>query len=99
VNVTRTRERMLAAFLYRAIQDPEIREDALRFRRSVTERFERLLLARRDEIGHPEPRLALDLGIQAAFAVMQQHVLFGETRVADRALSDDEIKRELTVLL
>lgn len=99
VAVARERERMLAAFLFRAVQDPVVREDALRFRRRVTERFERLLLARRSEFGHRDPALAIDLGIQAAFAFMQQHLLLGETRVADRTLSDEELRTELTELL
>lgn len=99
VTVTRERERMLAAFLFRAVQDPDVREDALRFRRRVTERFEELLLDRRREFGHRDPVLAIDLGIQAAFAFMQQHILLGETRVADRTLSDEELQTELTELL
>jgi len=99
VTVTREKERMLAAFLVRAVQDPEVREDALRFRRRVTDRFEALLLARESDFRHRDPALAIDLGIQAAFAFMQQHVLLGETRVAERTLSDDELQIELTELL
>ena len=34
---------------------------------------------RRDEMTHPDPALAIDLGIQTAFALMQQHVLIEET--------------------
>lgn len=99
VTVTRERQRMLAAFLFRSIQDPEVREDALRFRRGVTERFEELLLDRRSEFRHRDPALAIDLAIQAVFAFMQQHILLGETRVADRTLSDEELQTELTELL
>lgn len=99
VTVTRERRRMLAAFLFRAVQDPTVREDALRFRRRVTERFEDLLLDRRSQFGHRDPVLAIDLGIQAAFAFMQQHILLGETRVADRTLTDEELQIELTELL
>ena len=99
VATTRERHHMLAAFLYRAVQDPVFREDAIRFRRGVTERFESLLLDRRAEFAHENPALAIDLGIQAAFAFMQQHILVGETRVADRTLSDEELQKELTELL
>ena len=99
VAVSNERGRMLAAFLFRAVQDPVLREDALRFRRRVTEGFETLLLARRSEFGHRDPALAIDLGIQAAFAFIQQRVLLGETRVADRRLSDGELRVELTELL
>lgn len=99
VTVTRERQRMLAAFLFRAVQDPVVREDALRFRRRVTERFENLLLDRRSQFDHHDPALAIDLGIQAAFGFMQQHILLGETRVADRTLTDEELQAELTALL
>lgn len=99
VAVTRDRQRMLAAFLFRAVQDPDVREDALRFRRGVTERFEALLLDRRAEFRHHDPVLAIDVAIQAAFAFMQQHILLGETRVADRTLSDEELQTELTELV
>jgi AcrR family transcriptional regulator len=98
VLVTRERQKLLAAFLFRAIQDPVVREDALRFRRGVSARFEELLLPRMEELAHAEPRLGVDLGIQAAFALMQQHLLFGETRAGGRVLSDEDLVRELTAL-
>ncbi|MDG2303166.1 MAG: hypothetical protein P8R42_00705 [Candidatus Binatia bacterium] len=43
--------------------------------------------------------LAIDLGIRASFAFIQQHILLGETRVADRTLTDEELQTELTELL
>ena len=49
-------------------------------------------------MSHPEPALAIELGIQTAFALMQQHVLVEETQACGRALSDDELKRELTTM-
>jgi AcrR family transcriptional regulator len=97
VTITRERRHMIAAFLVRAIEDPVIREGGLRFRHRVEERIGVLLLARRGEMTHPDPALAIDLGIQMAFALMQQHVLI-ETRVGGRALSDDELRRELATL-
>ena len=97
VTITRERRHMIAAFLVRAIEDPVIREGGLRFRRRVEERIGALLLARRSELAHPNPALAIDLGIQMAFALMQQHVLI-ETRVGGRTLSDEELRRELATL-
>ena len=98
VTITRERRHMIAAFLVRAIEDPVIRAGGLRFRRRVEERIGTLLLARRAEMTHPDPALAIDLGIQTAFALMQQHVLIEETRVGGRALSDDELRRELATM-
>lgn len=96
VTVTRERRRLMQAFLVSAIQDPVIREGGLRFRRRVEERIRALLLPRRDEMTHPEPALAIDLAIQTAFALMNQHVLIEKTEAAGRPVSDDDLRRELT---
>ncbi len=96
VDVTNYHRQMMVAFLYRSIQDPVMREDAVRFRREVEERLRRLLMAHCDGFDHPEPGLAIDLGIQTAFAIMQQHVLIGVTRAGGRVLDDQEIKTEIS---
>ena len=49
-------------------------------------------------MNHPDPAMAIALGIQTAFALMQQHVLIEETHVRGRALSDEELRRELTTM-
>jgi AcrR family transcriptional regulator len=98
VTITRERRHMIAAFLVRAVEDPVIREGGLRFRRRVEERLSALLLPRRAEMTHPDPPLAIDLGIQSAFALMQQHVLIEGTQVSGRRLSDDELRRELAAM-
>lgn len=98
VSVTRERRHMIAAFLVRAVEDPVIRAGGLRFRRRVEERISTLLLPRRAEMSHPDPALAIDLGIQTAFALMQQHVLVEETQVGGRTLSDDQLRRELATM-
>ena len=95
---TRQRRHMIAAFLVRAVEDPVIREGGLRFRRRVEERLRAVLLPRRAEMSHPDPALAIDLGIQTAFALMQQHVLIEETEAGGHRLSDDELRRELATL-
>ena len=96
VDVTSYHRQMMVAFLYRSIQDPVMREDAIRFRREVEERVRALLLAHCDDFDHPEPGLAIDLGIQTAFAVMQQHVLIGVTYAGGRELSEQELKDEIS---
>lgn len=96
VDVTNVHRHMMVAFLFRSIQDPVIREDALRFRREVEDRIRELLLSRCATCAHPEPNLAIDLGIQMAFALMQQHVLIGSTRAGGRLLSNEELKREIS---
>ncbi|MCC6640013.1 MAG: TetR/AcrR family transcriptional regulator [Deltaproteobacteria bacterium] len=96
VTVVRARHHLITAFLYRGIQDPDFRRDALRFRRRVSERVSALLLGRRAEFAHPQPELAIDLGVQAALALMLQDAVYGETRAAGRALGRPALVRELT---
>ncbi|HVP28065.1 MAG TPA: helix-turn-helix domain-containing protein [Myxococcota bacterium] len=95
VGVTRARTRLIQAFVFRAAQDPAFHADALRFRARVSERVKEMVLARSEPMGHPEPALAVDLGVQLAFGLMFQLVLLGEVRADGRVLSDAEIAREI----
>ena len=95
VTVFRERRNLIAAFLHRATRDPEMLADAIRFRAQTAERIAALLLPRRGELRHPEPRLAIDLGVQFAFALMLQLVVVGDVRAGGRVLSDRELQVEI----
>jgi AcrR family transcriptional regulator len=99
VSITREKRPLIAAFLANALDDPVLLEGGLRFRRSVEERLNALFLQRREQITHPDPPLAIDLAIQTAFAIMQQHVLLEETHAAGHTLTDDELRREIATLV
>jgi len=96
VAVVREKSHLINAFLYRGVRDPEFRRDALRFRRHVLDRISALLLPRREEMRHPAPDVAIDLGVQSALALTLVHALYGETRVAGRALPPAELAREIS---
>jgi len=96
VGTFRERQVLIRAFLFRGLADPEFIGDALRFRRRVSDRIAALLLGRRDEIGHRDPALAIELGIQLAFGLMHQFVVFGEVRAGGRRLSEFALVDELT---
>ena len=96
VAVVSARHHLIAAFAQRGLADPDFHRDALRFRRKVSQRLSSLLLSRRGVFRHPEPELAIDLGVQSAMALMLHHVLYGETRAAGRALSRKDLVREIT---
>ena len=96
VTVTEARRELIRAFLFRATQDSAIRDHAIEFRRLVSARMGGLLLAKGPIASHPEPAVAVDLSVQAAFALMQQHVLFDGTHAAGRLLDGAEIRREIT---
>lgn len=94
VRTVREREALLRCILIRAARDRDTLEEGLRFRRRVSERVSALLLPRREQIGHPDPGLAVDLGVQLLFGLAQQAATLGEVRVGDRVLSDADLARE-----
>jgi AcrR family transcriptional regulator len=96
VTTHRAEHAMINAFFVRAARDVAVRDEGMRFRQRVSARISALLLTRREELSHPEPAVAIDLGIQLAFGLMIQNVIFGETRAGDRVLSDADIELELT---
>jgi AcrR family transcriptional regulator len=90
VTVTEERRELIRACLFRAIQDDLIRDHAIDFRRRAAERMGAVLLSKAPHIDHPDPALALDLAVQAAF---------DGTRAAGRTLTTDELKREIARLV
>lgn len=95
VAVFRERRNLIAAFLHTSTRDPELLAEAIRFRATTAERIATLLLPRQHELSHPDPRLAIDLGVQFAFALMLQLVLIGDVRAGGRVLSDRELQAEI----
>ena len=95
VNVTESRRELIRAFLFRATQDVQIRDDAVRFRNRAAERIAALLVGKAPGFRHPDPILAIDLGVQLGFSLMNQHVLLDGTRAAGRTLTREELQREI----
>ena len=96
LSVFRERRALLVAFMARAAQGQgrEL-EQVLGFRREVSARFVELLDSRREELGHPDPDVAVDLAIQLVFGLMHQLIVFGEVRVGDRQLAEEDLAQEL----
>ena len=96
LEVSRERRELLVAFAARAAhgQGPEL-QDILGFRREVSARFVELLHARSEQLAHPQPDVAVDLAVQLVFGLMEQMIVFGEIRVGDRRLGDDELAEEM----
>ena len=96
VKTFRERAALIRCFLVRAGLNPGTFDDGIRFRRDVAARFAALAAPRRAEIRHPEPELAVELGVQLAFGLMQQAVILGEVRAGGRALGDADLVEEIT---
>jgi hypothetical protein len=95
VTIVRERGALLRAFVTSSGNDPEFIENGLRLRRRVSQGVGDLLLSRRGALAHPDPELAIDLGVQFAFAFMLQNVIFGHTSAAGRTLGDAQLESEI----
>jgi AcrR family transcriptional regulator len=80
----------------RTSTDPAFRERIRAANAFLHGRFRALLEERRAEIAHPDPRLAVDLGLTFVSAAMREYVLFSEHRPDFVAIADARLVRELS---
>jgi AcrR family transcriptional regulator len=75
--------------------DPEFRRAAQQLNREATATIGQLLLQHRDEIRHPQPKIAIELGILTVAAVLHTIVLEEEPlpSMRGRAKLDEELVR------
>lgn len=90
------REALDLAVYQRGLTDAAMRERSDRLIVYVMQGLSRLLLARRDEIGHPDPERAVSFALVQMFAVLVQVYTTGRRDVALVRMGDREITRELT---
>lgn len=95
VSVYRERQGLIRAFVVRNHSDVEFRARQERLSHHVNEGLSRLLLARRAEIGHPNPPRAAAFALTMVVNTIESAVLFGELRSSALTLSDDELAAEL----
>lgn len=95
VEIYRERAGLIRAFVVRNHTDAAFRARQERLSHLVNEKLSALLLARRQEIAHPDPPRAAAFGLTMAVSAIESAVLFGELRSADLSLSDDELAAEL----
>jgi hypothetical protein len=83
--------------------DPALRARGERVNRERREVFATILLAHRDEIGHPDPALAVDVAYGMYAAVVRGVLVFGPQHELHYDISDQtvvqELKRALTLYL
>jgi AcrR family transcriptional regulator len=96
VSLYREQNGLIRAFVVRNHTDAEFHARRERLLHYVNERLSALLLARRDEISHPDPEKAAAFGLIQVFATLDTVMLFGEQRPGALVLSDDDLAAELT---
>ena len=94
--IYRERSGLIRAFVVRNHSDAEFRAREERLSHYVSDRLSALLLARRDEISHPDPVRAAAFGLTLVVSTLESVILFGEMRSGVLALSDEELAAELT---
>jgi AcrR family transcriptional regulator len=93
--VVRRERALLRVFMMRGPVDPTIRELASRSSRRAAHAFEQAILARRDEIAHPRPEVAVDLVFRAIYDVLSRRVMYGPTFESGMKHSWDRLVGEL----
>ena len=95
IRVLESRETLDLAVYQRGLTDAAFRERSGRISRHVMEGVARLLLARRAEIGHPDPERAVAFAMTQVYVPARAHVHRRLPRPALVRMSDEEIAREL----
>ena len=91
-----TGERELSrAFMASSVFDPTLRARGERVNRERREVFSSILLAHRDEIGHPDPALAVDVAYTMYAAVVRGALVFGPQHELYYEISNQTVMREL----
>ena len=95
VSIYREQAGLLRAFVIRNHTDTEFRARQERLTLYVNRAVRELLLARRDEIGHPDPEGAVRFILMLIFGSLEYVMLFGDMRSGELTLSDDQYAGEL----
>lgn len=89
VPLYRMRRGLLRTLFIRARTDPKIQASARAINGQYVSRLQALAAARRAEIGHPAPEMAIALGFRMFVGALRETVVFGESW-PDGQLADDE---------
>ena len=95
VEIYREQRGLLRTFFARAATDPDFAMRSRHVDDEVAKQLAGLLLARRDEIHHPDPELAVRFGCRVLMASLEELLLSEPERSPEHALSDDAISAEL----
>lgn len=95
VEIFQQNESLDRAIHQRALSDGTIWESAIRVRRTALNGLSDLLLARRDEISHADPPLAVSFALIQAMALLTEYFTVGMRDVGRVSLSDSDVVDQL----
>ena len=96
VSIFRERRGLMRAFVVRNHTHPEFQARQQRLSHYVIAHLSALLLARREQLSHPDPERATRFGFMLVFSTLESMILFGEMRSSLLTLSDEDLADELT---
>jgi AcrR family transcriptional regulator len=86
---------LLRAFMLRGPVDPRVAGPGSEASKIAGRAFKSVVLARRAEIGHPDPELAADIAYRMVYDVLTRHVMYGPTFESDTGRTWNELVDEL----
>ena len=99
IEVFRQRRGLIRAFVLRSSGDQAFADRWAQLSQLIAAELTSLLLARRDELRHPEPRLAIETGLQILLSTLDQLTLFDSIRRTGAKLDSKELPDEMLRLL
>ncbi len=96
VHVYQQKRGLIRAFIVRGCNDEQFFERSIRVGRDISDRLIKLLLARREEIKHPDPMLAVDFALRTTLDVLDTATFYGEVPRTKLSLTTDQLAEELT---
>lgn len=98
VEVYRQRRGLIRAFVLRGSTDPEFASQWLHLSNFVAAELTELILARRQELTHPDPPVAIALGLQVLLGTLDQTTLLDPVGRPGLSLDSERLPLELTRL-
>ena len=96
VQVYHRKRGLIRAFIVRGSGDHQFAERAGRLSRAISEKLIALLIARRHEITHPDPILAVDFGLRMTFDTLDQATLYWDIQRSTITYSPQQLAEELS---
>jgi AcrR family transcriptional regulator len=95
VHIYHLKRGLIRAFIVRGSGDHEFAERAARLSRAISEKLIALLMARRDEIRHPDPVLAVDFALRMTFDTLDQATLYWDVQRSKIEYTPEQRAEEL----
>ena len=95
VQIYQQKRGLIRAFIIRGSIDRPFAQRAARIAQTISQQLITLLEARRDEIRHPDPVLAIDFALRMAFDMLDQATLYSGIERTTVPLANEQLAEEL----